>query len=908
MPFSHPGNMNRFSFLRQDLRLQILGIYLLFIGPVVIAGLVFNQQAGRRLRAEIQSADLDLTSVIAQNLEDHLESLSEILSQLSHHSAVIDGDTGRMEEIFRTISIGRSDLSAIYTLDPDCQLGYTYLPGIGPGDMLAEIEFLGQHPLCEGEDFSGPIFSGGHYSQITNQPVVTLGFPVRSPQSGQLIGYAAFDIRLQFLSGLSRRSIEHRPDDEFSVVLTDRQGRILGRSDFDPRSLTSPIGDHILPYDPAVLSWIAEDASGDPSLFSNTRIPLTGWRVIVDRSTSTAFQIPTQFNRGLLFALGVFVLIGFIFWVGLSDRVIQPLQKVATFSMQVAQEDALGQDADQSETLMAVLAARPDQVGHLVRNLVRMEAAIQSRLNELSTLLETSASVVSSLEPPIVLDRILEQVERLLGIEKCAIVALDEVRGVFLSQASRGLSQMYTEQIAVHPSEPMSITMQAIRSGEPVQVGDIETDPRIEQILSRARREGIRSILAVPLKTQYSAPAALLVYRPEPHVFTPREINLVTTFAHQATMAIENATLFARSDTALHEQTRRLEALIQSMQDGLILEDLQGQVRYANRRISEMTGIPPDQITGMPVDMVVDLLLKDVTENETTRRAIESALEQSGSRRVDFGYNGNQGRRFLRLRIFDVTDTDGMLIGRGRILQDITRRYELDRMKSSLISTVSHELRSPLAAIKGYATTLLADDVEWDALSQNEFLRIISHETDRLTGLVNDLLDMSRIEAGNLSISRIRTNLRELVQRAARRAELNPQERLSLEIPPDLQPVFVDPQRMEVVLRNLLDNANKYSPSGERIRVSAEVKEDLLFLRVRDNGFGIPKEARERVFDSFFQVENGLTRAGGGAGLGLAICQGFVRAHGGRIWVEPSLHGTSVVITLPLEGEELVRK
>jgi signal transduction histidine kinase len=253
------------------------------------------------------------------------------------------------------------------------------------------------------------------------------------------------------------------------------------------------------------------------------------------------------------------------------------------------------------------------------------------------------------------------------------------------------------------------------------------------------------------------------------------------------------------------------------------------------------------------------------------------------------------------MQVFDVTDTDGMPIGRGQILRDITHNREVDRMKSSLISTVSHELRTPLAAIKGYATTLLAEDVQWDTPSQHEFLQIISDETDRLSGLVDDLLDMSRIEAGNLIVNRSECRLEELIERAAKRTHPNPGQRLQVDLAPALPVLYIDPQRIEAVLRNLFENAVKYAPEPSPIRVQATVQNGNLMVRVEDEGPGIPAEESKHIFESFYRIENGLDRSAPGAGLGLAICRGFVQAHGGEIWMEPRPLGTCIAFSLPLD-------
>jgi signal transduction histidine kinase len=289
-------------------------------------------------------------------------------------------------------------------------------------------------------------------------------------------------------------------------------------------------------------------------------------------------------------------------------------------------------------------------------------------------------------------------------------------------------------------------------------------------------------------------------------------------------------------------------------------------------------------------------------EKDKTRRAVLSALEGHGIRQVEIaiGNHASFQPRYLEWLVFDVTDPSGISIGRGQILRDITQNRELDRMKSSLISTVSHELRTPLAAIKGYATTLLAEDVEWDQQAQHEFLEIISNETDRLTSLVNDLLDISRIEAGNLMISRTECDLNSLIHQAAQRAHPNPKNRLVVDLPTNLPMLYADPQRVEAILRNLIENAAKYSNEDTPILVNADFQSGKIIVRIEDEGPGIAPEYSQRIFESFYRIENGLTRRAPGAGLGLAICQGFVHAHGGEIWLEPRAKGTCVAFSLPL--------
>jgi signal transduction histidine kinase len=214
---------------------------------------------------------------------------------------------------------------------------------------------------------------------------------------------------------------------------------------------------------------------------------------------------------------------------------------------------------------------------------------------------------------------------------------------------------------------------------------------------------------------------------------------------------------------------------------------------------------------------------------------------------------------------------------------------------------VSHELRTPLASIKGYASTLLAEDVVWDPDAQREFLHVISQETDRLSDLVTDLLDLSRIEAGNLKVERSAVHLKELISDAASQARFLAHENLTIQLEDHLPTLPLDRRRIEVVIRNLLENAAKYGEPKATITIKAERQDGCVVISIRDHGPGIPDQYVDRVFEPFFRIDDGLTLAAPGAGLGLSICQGFVEAHGGQIWLSPVQNGTCVNFSLPLE-------
>ncbi|HEX6302901.1 MAG TPA: cache domain-containing protein, partial [Anaerolineales bacterium] len=593
--------------IRRDLGLQLLALYLLFVGPVVLTALTFDRLASQRLVMDIKAGDLALARAIAQETNTTMDHALQSVELLAQYPAVINVDIAGMEDLFATFMSARPEVNLVYRLDSDGIMNF-HQP-TGPGSTVG-IDFSFRDYHQKALTSRDALISLGRISPTTGQPVATAVMPLWN-DTGDFLGLVATNIKLESLSTtLTSIASEYLSDEYFNVTIIDTAGRVIAHPNPSSETLLVDMSVEIPEIYQSILegnsdNLIASDRNGQETLYSYVPVPKAGWGVIVSRPTSVAFATPRAFHRGILLLVGVFLGIGLIFWMALSRQVIRPLERLAAMSRMIGrQQDVSPEQRDALQDM----ADRPDQMGHLIRSLTRMEAAVEARLNELSTLLQTSAAVVSSLDSKTVLERILEQVEYLLEVKKCAIVALDEERGIFRAQASRGLSRRYSEQISIDPHEPQSVSLRAIRSGQPIQIRDTEDDPTFEIMRPRSRIEGYRSVLAVPLNTQHAPPSALLAYRAEPHLFSEREINLLTNFANHAAMAIENAALYARSDMRLQEQTRRLEALIQSLQDGLILENLEGRVLYANRRISELLDLAPEEISGAAVEQLIERL------------------------------------------------------------------------------------------------------------------------------------------------------------------------------------------------------------------------------------------------------------------------------------------------------------
>jgi len=231
---------------------------------------------------------------------------------------------------------------------------------------------------------------------------------------------------------------------------------------------------------------------------------------------------------------------------------------------------------------------------------------------------------------------------------------------------------------------------------------------------------------------------------------------------------------------------------------------------------------------------------------------------------------------------------------------------ELDRLRSELVANISHELRTPLASIKGFATTLLQPDVKWSEEEQRDFLQSIDQETDRLTSLISDLLDMSRLDVGALKLEKGDYRISEILDSVSDRlASLTEHHQLEVIVPAELPAVFVDEMRIGQVITNMVENATKFSSKDSPITIEAQLAGDQIIISVTDRGQGIPPELLDRVFDRFYQTESVVTGRKSGTGLGLSICQGIMKAHGGRIWVESKLgEGSKFSLNLPVSQSE----
>jgi len=331
------------------------------------------------------------------------------------------------------------------------------------------------------------------------------------------------------------------------------------------------------------------------------------------------------------------------------------------------------------------------------------------------------------------------------------------------------------------------------------------------------------------------------------------------------------------------------------------------QLSEEARRILDIDSHDPVQ----PAEVLARMIHPD--DRDKAQKSIAQALFEGRPYDHDFRIvRQNGSEAVVHIRGEAVCDQSGAPVRASGTIQDITdlrdlerkviEYQELNQVKSNLLSTVSHELRTPLSIIKGYSTLLLDYEDRLGAEEKREYLDSVDRATNRLTELVDHILDMSRLESGLLQLERTPVQISRLAREAVDEARLRaPNHRIRLRIDKRLPKVNADANRIRQVMDNVIDNAVKYSAEGTEISVSAERKVDELVVSVSDQGIGIPAADLDHVFDRMFRVQQGQRPSVEGAGLGLAICRGLVEAHGGHIWMESEEgKGSTCYFALPI--------
>jgi signal transduction histidine kinase/GAF domain-containing protein len=497
------------------------------------------------------------------------------------------------------------------------------------------------------------------------------------------------------------------------------------------------------------------------------------------------------------------------------------------------------------------------------------------RVRQRDYLLEISRALTQELDLDKLLGRILYiSAEMLAG--QAGLIALRAEKGGWNVATSLGIPAKLAQYL-----DPL---LAAIPDNEDSAQFELPEVNRLLQNLARTVGLGLFTGVGLPLITREKVIGVIFVFRNYPGIFSSNDRALLQSFANQAAIAVDNAQLYRQ----VIQDKKRMDALLDSAADGILILSHGHMVTRCNPAFARMLEIPVTDIVGKSHEDVIDLRCHEDMLTLEQAEAGGWPLTPNATLYVEGDLHRQSGVPLpVGITYAPLMSEEGTLLNIIATVRDITRFREAEELKSTFISVISHELKTPVALIKGYVGTLRREDANWDREIVKDSLEVIEEEADRLTGLIENLLDASRLQSGGLSITYADVDLAILADRIAKRFQTQSSiHKIIVDFPDNFPIVNGDETRLEQVLSNLVSNAIKYSPEGGDIRIRAQVRPTQVILCISDQGPGVAPEDIPHIFDRFYRSSL-AKRTTKGAGLGLYLARAVIEAHGGRIWVDP---------------------
>jgi K+-sensing histidine kinase KdpD len=422
--------------------------------------------------------------------------------------------------------------------------------------------------------------------------------------------------------------------------------------------------------------------------------------------------------------------------------------------------------------------------------------------------------------------------------------------------------------------------------------------PEINRLLQQISMGNLTAV-GLPLIAQQEVIGFIYIFRNYRGLFSTNDRSLLSSFANQAAIAVRNARLYSQ----VNHEKQRIDAMLDAAADGILILNPDQSIERTNAAFARMYGLSQEELQCMDHSEVIQWVKPP---NGITLEKAEAGgwpLSPHAHLYVEGDLVRPNGQPPLPVGITyaPMISGDGSLINSIATIRDITRFRQADELKSEFVSVVSHELKTPVALIKGYVSTLRRDDVEWDRDVMDNSLQVIEEEADRLTGLIENLLEASKIQAGGMQLKQSDISMVQLANQLAERFQVQTDKhRIIVDMPKDFPILMADEIRIEQVLSNLISNAIKYAPGGE-IVITGQVLTDQVVVCVKDEGLGIAPGDLPHIFDRFYRAPE-TSRKTKGAGLGLYLARAIIEGHGGRMWADSkTTKGARVCFSLPRE-------
>ncbi|MBC7814023.1 MAG: GAF domain-containing protein, partial [Burkholderiales bacterium] len=560
-------------------------------------------------------------------------------------------------------------------------------------------------------------------------------------------------------------------------------------------------------------------------------------------------------------------------------------------------------------------------------------AELELERDRIDTLYRITSELAKTLDMDRVLSRALEMVANAVSADDGVIMLIDPMTNRLYNRAALRSRRIETGTLTLpssmtngdngqsghsHPAEGLASWL--VDNGPVVLVDDLRLTDYWD--MNEAGAKSLRSAMAVVLETNEDIQGVLVLLSRKVRAFSEPQLKLASAAANQVAAAINNADLYhlirdqaERLGTLLRaeqEEAEKSSAILEGIADGVMLADATGAIVLFNSAAERVLDLPRDRAMGQALHNLTGLFGGSGTQwihamNSWAQNPQQLAPGEFLEERLDLG------KRVVSVHLSPVHIEDQFL-GTVSVFRDITKEVEVDRIKSEFISNVSHELRTPMTSIKGFADLLLMGAAGQVTEQQKGFLRTIKLNADRLSNLVNDLLNISKIDSGterlNLELMEMSDVVGTVVDNLKGRME---QEKKHLDVDvnveSDLLPIRADRHKLTQMITNLVDNAFNYTYDGGKIgiSVSTETGNDHILIAVSDTGIGIPEEFRPRIWDRFERYEeHALVMDVAGTGLGLSIVKNLVEMHHGKVWFTSEVGvGTTFYISLPIDQPTL---
>jgi PAS domain S-box-containing protein len=522
---------------------------------------------------------------------------------------------------------------------------------------------------------------------------------------------------------------------------------------------------------------------------------------------------------------------------------------------------------------------------------------VDYRVRQREYLLSISRALTSELDLGDVLRIIVQASVEFISGRAGAIVLADPTDKVFRIAAIYGLQRDHFERFA------------PLLSGLPYHSGkEQDVIPELTRRMQRVAKAadiGVTQVLRLPMLSGENLIGMIYVFQAGSYQISSDAANLLQSFADQAAIAVRNARLYQE----VIEEKQRLDAILEQSADGIMILDRQLRIDRFNPPLGRMTGWNRDETIGQYHRDIIqwhklrtELTLETAIANGWPLPGAVHLYVEGDLKRVDGEITS------LGITYAPLMNSRGAMSNIIANVRDLTRYRQEEELQKTFISVVSHELKTPVSIIKGYAGTLRRKDAQWSPGLLDEYASVIEEEADKLTGLIDNLLEASRLQSGafklELAEEVLLPNL--VTDMTVRFENQTDNHEFRVNFPDDFPTITVDERRIVQVMSNLIGNAIKYSPHGGNIDITGSVHADYITVSVKDEGIGIPEHESHRIFNKFARLDNALSRKTEGTGLGLFLTKAIVEAHGGSIWFSSNEYngqvekpGTTFTFSLP---------